>query len=116
VSLLFCLLFLESQFVMFNFISVFKMMADNNILVRIFYFLIDFLNAVYRDFLGIIALIQIEYKLGKYAREKTVLADLFRKRVAEHPDKPCILCDNKVWTYKDVSSSFFFCKMIINLL
>ena len=69
---------------------------------RFYSFLGDFLGAIYRDILAIYLVLKVETKINRYIKKDKVLADIFRKLVYKHPNKPCIIFENQIWTFQDV--------------
>ena len=68
----------------------------------LFYQVAEFLVAVYRDILAIYLVVKVETKISRYIKNEQTLSDLFRNLVKKNPNKPCIIYNNKTWTFKDV--------------
>lgn len=64
--------------------------------------LCDLLGAIYRDILAIYLVLKVETKISRYIKKDIVLADIFRKLVKKHPNKPCIIFNKQIWTFQDV--------------
>ncbi len=47
--------------------------------------------------------IQLENKLKEFDRNNVILSDLFEKNAHLYPSKPCVIYNNQVWTFADVS-------------
>ena len=68
----------------------------------LFHQVAEFLAAVYRDILAIYLVVKVETKISRYIKNEQTLSDLFRNLVKKNPNKPCIIYNNKTWTFKDV--------------
>lgn len=75
---------------------------------RYYYYIGDILAAIYRDVLAIYLVIKVETKIGLITRNEQVLADLFRKLVKKHPNKPCIIFNNQTWTFQEVNFELIY--------
>ena len=68
-------------------------------------FLFTLVSALKRDVKGIVAFKNI-LKIIDNHKDSTV-ADIFFNSVRKHPNKACIIFENKIWTYQDVRENFF---------
>jgi hypothetical protein len=59
-----------------------------------------------RDLLGICVLAKVETKMHLIDRRQLLVPDLFRKLVKLQPNKACIVFNDDVWTFQDVSAFF----------
>lgn len=72
---------------------------------KLFYFfnlINQYLIAIYRDLLGIRLFIDIKSTLKKFQNDHSNTFREFEKLVKKHPNKACIIFDDKIWTFKDV--------------
>ena len=65
-------------------------------------FLVALFEALYRDLLGLYLLIRTENRLAQMVKREEVLHDIFRALVRKHPNKPCIICNGRIWTFQNV--------------
>jgi hypothetical protein len=65
----------------------------------IYYFLIT----LPRDLKGLILMHTVESKFHKYEVEGVTTPMLFERLVKKQPKKPCIIFDDEIWTFQDVS-------------
>lgn len=69
----------------------------------------DFLNYLYvffvtlpRDFKGLCLLINLKWSMYRFVKDRMSIPTMFRKYVRLHPNKPCFVYEDTVWTYKQV--------------
>lgn len=62
----------------------------------------EILSAILRDLLGLWLVFTIETKLKRLETTGKVLDDMFDRWAREQPDKPCIIFNDSVWTFRDV--------------
>ncbi|KAL0849046.1 hypothetical protein ABMA28_013409 [Loxostege sticticalis] len=55
-----------------------------------------------RDLRALISYIQILWTARKFAKRNWTLPDIFHDVVQRHPDKPCFMFQDEVWTFKEV--------------
>ena len=74
--------------------------------ISIFYSIANAINnlchAICRDIKGILMVVHLESKLKKFDQNDLVLSDLFEKSVQLNPNKPCIIFNDKIWTFQEV--------------
>ena len=63
----------------------------------------EFIRCLMRDIKALALLILNERKFENYLKRGLVTADLFRMNVEATPNKPCIIFNEQVWTFQDVS-------------
>ena len=63
----------------------------------------EIVSAVMRDLLGICVLAKVETKMHLIEKRGLVVPDLFRKLVRMQPNKACIVFNDQVWTFQNVS-------------
>ena len=64
-----------------------------------------------RDVRALITLSKIKRKTKAYDDQKVSVIDIFTGWVKKQPGKDCIVFDDKVWTYQDVSEFLLANKM-----
>ncbi|XP_055908772.1 long-chain fatty acid transport protein 4 isoform X2 [Eupeodes corollae] len=65
-----------------------------------------------RDLTGVLAYIRILILIKKYEKKNLTISDIFHMNVAKHPEKAAILCDDQVWTFRQLNE---FSNRIANL-
>lgn len=59
-------------------------------------------------FRALLSYIKILWITKKFARKNLSIPDIFHEVVNRHPDKPCFLFQEEVWTFKEVGSFIIF--------
>jgi solute carrier family 27 fatty acid transporter 1/4 len=59
-----------------------------------------------RDIKGLLIMRRIETKLDDYEKSEQTIPKLFYRLYKKHPNKPCFIFDNTIWTFNDVN--FYF--------
>ena len=57
-----------------------------------------------RDIKGLSIMRRIENKLDDYAKREQTIPKIFYKLFKKHPNKPCFIFDNTIWTFHDVNT------------
>lgn len=65
-----------------------------------------------RDVTALFAYIKLLILVRKYQRKNVTVSDIFQTQVAKHPDKTCIIYEDKVWTFRDLNE---FSNRVANL-
>ncbi|XP_023020391.2 fatty acid transport protein 1 isoform X2 [Leptinotarsa decemlineata] len=60
------------------------------------------LRTLPRDVRGLIGFIKLIIQMKTLHRRNLTIGDVFRQNVKKHPDKPCILFEDQVWTFAQV--------------
>ncbi|CAB3249824.1 unnamed protein product [Arctia plantaginis] len=55
-----------------------------------------------RDLRALVSYVKILWITKKFARKNLSIPDIFHEVVNRHPDKPCFLFQDEVWTFKEV--------------
>lgn len=55
-----------------------------------------------RDIKGLLIMRRIETKLDDYERSEQTIPKLFSRLHKKHPNKPCFIFENTIWTFNDV--------------
>lgn len=62
----------------------------------------EILSAIRRDLFGLWLVFKIESRLKRIEQSQIVLDDIFEGWVRSQPNKPCIIFNEQIWTFKDV--------------
>ena len=72
-------------------------------LLKFFYYVIITLH---RDILGLITLLNVKMKIRHFDKNNLAVPDVFKNWVDKQPNKECLVFDNQVWTFLDVSIKY----------
>ncbi|KAG5896525.1 hypothetical protein JTB14_020498 [Gonioctena quinquepunctata] len=60
------------------------------------------LRTLPRDIRALLKYIKLLIQIRRFSKQNVTLADLFQQNVKKHPNKPCILFEDQVWTFAQV--------------
>lgn len=67
-------------------------------------YLKNLIKTIPRDIDGLSLLLRSENRMARWESRGYSVPIIFRKLVSKHPDKACFVCDDLVWTYRDVEN------------
>lgn len=53
-------------------------------------------------------ILNVKKKLDTFKKRNDTTADVFMRHVLKHPNKPCIIFNEQIWTFQDVCLFTFF--------
>jgi hypothetical protein len=71
-------------------------------LLKLLSYFWEFIRAIARDLIGAIKLLKIKRKFRQFEKSNSSVPEVFRKLVAKHPNKPCVIFDDQIWTFQQV--------------
>jgi len=64
----------------------------------------SFFYCIYRDIYAVFFFLYSKKKFDKFEKDNLTVAEVFGSHVKNHPDKACIIFENRTWTYKDIEN------------